>query len=432
MVRYRLRLSAKRTSYIHRHNSISAKEKRFLSNLKRYLLILLALYKKSKKLSSIESLRVSKIKKCFTMVLVKYHQVAYTPFEKNIRTKRSNINFRSRDIDSFSSSECWKLFRTRKEHLYQLKIAFKFVDRDFTADNSIIFKGEEILLIGLARYSTAAQLEHILGNVFMLDFSQLSRAFKLFNNHMLEHFSNLLTDNLAYWVPKFPLFARVISDKLYEKSGIRYAEGAFRVACFHDDTVIATCRPGSGPTIDGGRHCNFIQMAFYNGWKKHHGYKYQTVELPNGMCADMFGPRSFRHNDLELLRDSQLNERLRLAQIGNAQQFCSYGDGIFPIDTHTIGKHVGLNLSPQEKYENRMMSKIRISNEWDYGATANLFPFIKYKTGQRTRQNDLVTRYYFVATILRNAHMCLYEGLQVVITIAHVLLSSNTLRLMHN
>jgi hypothetical protein len=157
MVRYRLRLSAKRTSYIHRHNSISAKEKRFLSNLKRHLLILLALYKKSKKLSSIESLRVSKIKKCLTMVLLKYHQVAYTPFEKHIRMKRSNINFRSRDIDSFSSSECWKLFRTRKEHLYQLKIAFKFVDRDFTADNNIIFKGEEILLIGLARYSTAAR-----------------------------------------------------------------------------------------------------------------------------------------------------------------------------------------------------------------------------------------------------------------------------------
>ena len=57
------------------------------------------------------------------------------------------------------------------------------------------------------------------------------------------------------------------------------------------------------------------------------------------------------------------------------------------------------------------MSKIRIANEWDYGVTANLFPFIKWKAGQKIKRNKLVTKYYFVATILRNAHMCLYEGL---------------------
>ena len=95
--------------------------------------------------------------------------------------------------------------------------------------------------------------------------------------------------------------------------------------------------------------------------------------------------------------------------LGSLLQYASYGDGIFPIDTHTIGKHQ-LALTDREKYENRMMSKIRISNKWDYGATANLFPFIKWKAGQKVRQNRLVTKYYFVATLLRNAHVCLYEG----------------------
>lgn len=147
-------------------------------------------------------------------------------------------------------------------------------------------------------------------------------------------------------------------------------------------------------------------MAFYNGWKKHHGHKYQSVELPNGMTADMYGPVSFWHNDLEVFRDSQLNERLAALQDGDELQYASYGDGIFPIKSHTIGKHVG-DTTPQ-RYENRI---IRIANEWNYGVTAILYPFVKFKAAQKIRQNKFCTRFYFVATLLRYAHMCLYEGL---------------------
>lgn len=88
----------------------------------------------------------------------------------------------------------------------------------------------------------------------------------------------------------------------------------------------------------------------------------------------------------------------------------SYGDGIFPINTHTIGKHVG-DTTEEERYENRMMSKMRISNEWDYAVTANLFPYVKDKKAYKLRKNKMCGHYYIVATLLRNAHMCLYEGL---------------------
>jgi len=49
---------------------------------------------------------------------------------------------------------------------------------------------------------------------------------------------------------------------LEEKSNIAYPPESFRVFGFHDDTVIATCRVGSGPNPDGGRHSNFIQISF--------------------------------------------------------------------------------------------------------------------------------------------------------------------------
>lgn len=187
---------------------------------------------------------------------------------------------------------------------------------------------------------------------------------------------------------------------------------------FHDCTIIATCRPGGGPTVDGGRNDNLIQQSFYNGWKKHHGIKFQTLELPNGLCADLHGPSSFRHNDLELLHNSNLNTRLEQAQANQARMFASYGDGIYPIDTCTISKHVidYNNMDNQTihslSYENRMMSRIRIANEWDYGSTCSMYPFIKNKYGLKIRKKGSNASVYFVVgTILRNAHMCLYEGI---------------------
>lgn len=403
---FRRNVAAKQ-SYAYRHTSLSMKDCRRLRRVKKVALLLAV------KLSMEDDTDIaSHLQRLLTLTLHRYRQIMYCHVQN--RTCRKNRQITSaRTIESFSEAACWKRFRTTKSHLLLLLKAFKFEKNDgeyFIADNGSKFTGEEILLIGLHRYCIPGPLEQTMGEVFKLDFSMLSRAFKIFNTHMIQNYAYLLTNNLEYWKPFFPTYANCIKQRLAEAGDIHYADGTFRVFGFHDDTVIATCRPGSGPTVDGERHDNFIQMAFYNGWKKHHGYKYQTLELPNGMCADMYGPCSFRHNDLELLRDSQLNGRLADVQAGETLQFASYGDGIFPIDTHVIGKHIG-DTTPAERYENRMMSKIRIANEWDYSVTANLFPFIKWRSSQKIRQNSLVPRYYFVATLLRNAHMCLYEGL---------------------
>ena len=68
-----------------------------------------------------------------------------------------------------------------------------------------------------------------------------------------------------------------------------------------DCTIIASTRTGGGPRGAGGplaqRWCNWIQMAFYNGYKHHHGTKWQSLESPTGMCLDLYGPRCFRRSD---------------------------------------------------------------------------------------------------------------------------------------
>ena len=152
-------------------------------------------------------------------------------------------------------------------------------------------------------------------------------------------------------------------------------------------------------------------MAFYNGWKHTHETKWQTVELPNGMCADMFGPFSFRHNDLEVFEDSKLNESLEAVQHDMAHKFVSYGDSIFPNLSCCKSKHRGDNLIPltqQEIAQNNGMGSVRICNEWHYGFTANLFPRSKHKSSIKILQNMNVSLVYFVCTLLRNARVCLY------------------------
>jgi hypothetical protein len=75
--------------------------------------------------------------------------------------------------------------------------------------------------------------------------------------------------------------------------------------------------------------------------------------------------------------------------------------------SHLLSKHT-VDTTREERYENGIMTKIQIGNEWAYGITENLFKLLKWSYGLRLRQNPEHAHYYIVATILRNAHCCLY------------------------
>jgi hypothetical protein len=62
--------------------------------------------------------------------------------------------------------------------------------------------------------------------------------------------------------------------------------------------VTRISRPGGGPAVEEGinaeRYNTLVQETFFNGYKACHGIKHQTVELPNGMCCELYGPKFFR------------------------------------------------------------------------------------------------------------------------------------------
>jgi hypothetical protein len=161
--------------------------------------------------------------------------------------------------------------------------------------------------------------------------------------------------------------------------------------------------------VNAARWDYLMQRAFYSGWKRLHGLKHQSVVLPNGMTGDLWGPCSVRHNDLYTLRESGLNARVAACQQGRPLQFCMYGDGIFPYASHLRSKHVNPNgLTPRQTAENNAMTKVRIAVEWDYGVIAGLFPFLNHSLNIKIRQHPNLPKTYTVATLLKNAHVCLY------------------------
>lgn len=111
-----------------------------------------------------------------------------------------------------------------------------------------------------------------------------SMAFNLFLSHMVNQWGYLLTNNTKFWAPYMAECAEAIREKCREKGC--YFTPDFCVFGFIDNTMNSTCRPGGGPARDGvnmPRNDPLIQEAWYNGWKKLHGIKWQTADLPNGM-----------------------------------------------------------------------------------------------------------------------------------------------------
>lgn len=66
--------------------------------------------------------------------------------------------------------------------------------------------------------------------------------------------------------------------------------GEDTVVLFVDCIILLSTRPGA-TSIGGSTSsmANLFQQAVYTGYLKAHGYKYQILTLPNGMCGGLFG-----------------------------------------------------------------------------------------------------------------------------------------------
>jgi hypothetical protein len=349
---------------------------------------------------TIEGAALRMLDAMFGFVYYRYIQLVLEPSHLLMR-----IVYLNRTIDSFHEEEAYHLFRFKKQDLKRLMTALK-IPSIVKTEGRHKFTGEEVFLFSLMRLCTLTTLDEMAKNYFGREYSVWSKAFNWFLRHLFTTFKDLMCDNLKFWEPYFKGCAAAIQEKL-ASFGLVFL-GILGVCGFIDDHCFATSRPfGKKLTAAQYRLAKLVQEAFYNGWKSIHGLKWQTFDLPNGMTADMWGPRSLRRNDLQLLSWSKLNERM-----GDCLEFSDilyliYGDSIFPQLRYIRSSHKGDRLSDRLKFENKIMKKVRVSIEWHYGHLAILFPFIDYKRNVKILQQPC-EMIYFAASLLRNCHCALY------------------------
>src|SRR4051812_8817403 len=87
--------------------------------------------------------------------------------------------------------------------------------------------------------------------------------------------------------------------------------------CIFLGTLHETCRPRR------------FQRECYSGHKRAHGLKYQSLNLPNGLIANLYGIIPGRRHDSMMLYASMLLDKLRNHLAGN--DFCIYGDAGYPL-----------------------------------------------------------------------------------------------------
>ena len=166
--------------------------------------------------------------------------------------------------------------------------------------------------------------------------------------------------------------------------------------------VDGTVRHISGP--------KYLQRVMYNGHKRVHGMKFQSVVLPNGIIANLAGPYEGRRHDSTMLQQSGLLTSLRRVAHFNGQPLCLYGDPAYPLGVHLQTPFQGRVLTPEMQAFNKAMSSVRVSVEWMFENITKYFSFIDFKR-QMKLNLSAIGKMYIVSALLENARTCLYGNI---------------------
>lgn len=296
----------------------------------------------------------------------------------------SDVQF---DIKALSNDECVDLFRFDKDDLEQLRVELRIPER-IVCVNRTTCPGLDALCIVLRRLAYPNRLVD-LSKLFGRSEAAVSIIVKHLIDFLIEEHGHLLSSLNRTWLTR---------DNLDRYAAAVRERGGVVPNCwgFIDGTV----RPLSRPK----RH----QRVVFNGHKRVHALKFQSVVAPNGLVANMFGPIEGVRHDAGLLRESGLLGGLRQHMTSpTGVSYPVYGDPAYPLSPYIITPYRGAAVNANENRFNKRMSAVRICVEWTFGKIIALFAFLDYKKNLKLHLQP-VGKYYLVATLLTNCHTCFY------------------------
>lgn len=293
--------------------------------------------------------------------------------------------FRLMDL---SDELCLNNFRFDANSVIRLRDALHF-PAILRCPNGTLVEADEALCILLRRLVYPNCLCD-LQETFHRTTPELSMIFNTSLQHVYRNYRGLLTNLDHWWLDQHHLqtYATAIST-----------QGAPLQRCwgFIDGTLRPICRPGQD------------QQEVYNGHKRVHGLKFQSVVIPNGLVANLYGPMEGRRHDSAMLAESQLLDQLDLLfqGVNNQELFYLYGDPAYPLRPALMAPYRGAILDEQQQQFNHQMNRCRQSVEWGFCKIIQNFAFLDYKKNLKLYLQP-VGMYYIVGAILTNCHTCLY------------------------
>ena len=205
----------------------------------------------------------------------------------------------------------------------------------------------------------------------------------------LYHVSMPYLSDLSIWHQQMPYYSQLIKKKTGNAIDTLWG--------FIDGMIRKTARP------------LYNQRTVYMKFKKCHGIKFQSVLVPDGYIACLYGPMLVKTHDAKLLCQSNLMEQLCPAMPddnSNGPIYSLYGDLVYPQSPYLLGGFCNVVNGTDEAHFNQFMSSVRITVEWGYCKIIEQWKFLDFCQEMRIFQSP-VAQYYINATFLSNLRNCM-------------------------
>ncbi|XP_066030312.1 uncharacterized protein [Pocillopora verrucosa] len=192
-------------------------------------------------------------------------------------------------LDVFDSCECEAHFRVAKDDIPMLLNALR-IPASFKCPQGTVCSGLEGLCLLLKRLAYPCRYFDLIST-----FGRPVPELCMIANTVLDWVFNEHGFRLTSWNQPF-----LTPACLQEYACAIARQGSPLTNCFGfiDGTVRPICRPGE-------KH-----RVVYNGHKRVHALKFQSVVVPNGLIANLYGPVEGARHDAGMLKDSGLLQTL--------------------------------------------------------------------------------------------------------------------------
>ena len=173
------------------------------------------------------------------------------------------------DLENMDEAECKAEFRVEKRDINTLAEALE-IPPTFKCQQSTVCDGIEGICMLLRRLAYPCRYSDMIAR-----FGRPVPELCMITNQVMDFIYDLHGHRITQWNPT------ILNSKLLEQYATAISDkGAALNNCFGfvDGTVRPISRPGE------------MQRIVYNGHKRVHALKFQSVATPNGLIAKMFGP----------------------------------------------------------------------------------------------------------------------------------------------